>query len=140
MLAGIDGCRGGWVLILEHQNGTRQTRKVGNAGEIADIPNLELAVIDIPLGVLDSDPRLADREARRFLGQRGCCVFPSACRSVLAATTYEDACSRLQRIDGKRMSKQAFEIIPKIREVDAVLTLDLQTRSGRVIQKSHSLS
>jgi predicted RNase H-like nuclease len=109
VIAGVDGCKGGWVLILEHDGGPRQTAKVEDIGEVVGIPGLELAIIDIPIGLLDSEPRAADREARRFLGARGCCVFPAPYRSVIAAATYSDACSRRERIDGKRMSQQASE-------------------------------
>jgi predicted RNase H-like nuclease len=38
------------------------------------------------------------------------------------AASYEEACAIRERIEGKRMSRQAFGILPKIREVDEYLT------------------
>jgi predicted RNase H-like nuclease len=128
MIAGVDGCRGGWVIILEHEDGGRRQVKVNDFRQILGVPGLELVVIDVPIGLLDSAPRAADREARRFLRTRGCCVFPAPYRSVIAAETYAEACQRRERVDGKRMSQQAFGIMAKIREVDAVLTPELQHR------------
>jgi len=43
-------------------------------------------------------------------------------RSVLAASTYEEACALSRAACGKAISKQLFNILPKIREVDALVT------------------
>jgi len=42
-------------------------------------------------------------------------------RSALDAESYEQACERSQAASGKSLSKQAFAILPKIREVDEIL-------------------
>ena len=64
----------------------------------------------------------ADLEARRRLGPRRSSVFPAPARAVLAAATYEEACALSRAACGKAISKQLFNILPKIREVDALVT------------------
>jgi predicted RNase H-like nuclease len=127
MLAGVDGCKGGWVAVIQGADGHRVVEKMTSLAELIAKDELELAVIDVPIGLMDGQPRAADVTARRFLGTRGCCVFPAPYRSVTVAGTYLEACDR-QRVDGKRMSRQAFGILPKISEVDSLMTEDLQAK------------
>lgn len=133
MLAGVDGCKGGWVLVAEDRAGVRTIVRVETMGDILAANEIELAIVDIPIGLMDDEPRAADREARRFLGARGCCVFPAPYRSVVTASNYLEACTLRERIDGKRMSQQAFGILAKIREVDSAISRDLQGR----VRKGH---
>ena len=93
-----------------------------DAGELAAV------AVDIPIGLATSGPRRADVEARRQLGPRRSSVFPAPARSVLAATSYEEACALSRAASGKAISKQLFNILPKIREVDAVVTPQRQRR------------
>lgn len=90
--------------------------------------------IDIPIGLPDhysEGGRECDRLARKLLGpKRGSSVFPCPARPTLAATSHEEA-SRLNRESSAAsagISKQCFEILPKIREVDEVLTPELQSQ------------
>ena len=53
---------------------------------------------------------------------RNSSVFPTPCRPVLAAQTYEEACAISQQVSGKRVARQLFGILPKIRSVDALMT------------------
>jgi predicted RNase H-like nuclease len=81
-----------------------------------------LIAIDIPIGLTDSGTRDCDREARRFLGPpRASSVFPAPIREVLVARSWEEACAIRSRVEGKRMSKQAWGIVSKVREVDEEL-------------------
>jgi len=75
--------------------------------------------IDIPIGLTDKGARECDKEARQVLGRpRASSVFPAPIRAVLAAESWEEACAIRKRVDGKRMSKQAWAIVSKIRCVD----------------------
>ena len=79
--------------------------------------------IDIPIGLGDSGPRDCDREARRRLGRpRSSSVFPAPCRAALRARDYRVACELSRRTLGVALSRQAFAILSKIREVDARMT------------------
>jgi predicted RNase H-like nuclease len=84
--------------------------------------------LDIPIGLPSGQPhdsgvRLADRAARAFLGgHRGSSVFSAPCRPTLFTQDYSAACDAELAARGKKLSKQAFGIIPKIREVDQAMT------------------
>lgn len=96
--------------------------------EQIDAGTLAAAAIDIPIGLAPGGPRRADREARQRLGPRRSSVFPAPVRSVVAAATYEEACALSRAACGKAISKQLFNILPKIREVDALVTPVRQQR------------
>jgi predicted RNase H-like nuclease len=87
---------------------------------------LAAAVIDIPIGLAAAGPRDCDRAARRLLGPRRSSVFPAPVRAVLDATSYAEACAVSRERSGKGVSKQLYNILAKIREVDAVLSPRLQ--------------
>lgn len=87
-----------------------------------------LIAIDIPIGLSDLGPRACDVEARRRLGRpRASSVFPAPCRAALHATTYREVCALSRRTLGVAMSRQGFAIMPKIREVDALMSPARQT-------------
>ena len=75
-----------------------------------------LVLIDIPIGLLDG-PRQCDRAARELLGPRRASVFPAPPRRLLGARRYAGQCSI-----------QLWNILDKIREVDAGMTPRLQRR------------
>ena len=75
-------------------------------------------VVDIPIGIPESGPRLADTEARRFIKPRGSSVFPTPVRAALEAPTYEEARIASVAASGKSLSSQAFAIAPRILDVD----------------------
>jgi len=121
---GIDGCRAGWfcVLLDEGDNWSYQV-----APDASAVGALALAadsvLIDIPIGLPDSGPdgRLCDREARRLLGRgRAASVFSAPARRTLAATGYPQALELNRAATGRGLSRQAWNIVPKIREIDAL--------------------
>lgn len=66
--------------------------------------------------------RDCDRLARSLLGQpRGSSVFPAPIRLALATRSWQEACRVTERADGRRISKQTWTIVRKIREVDLLL-------------------
>jgi predicted RNase H-like nuclease len=82
--------------------------------------------IDMPIGLLErAEPggRACDRAARAALGRgRASSVFSPPARPALANQGYADAMRR----NGAGLSKQAYNILPRIREVDEVMTPTLQ--------------
>ena len=120
-IAGIDGCPAGW-LRLEREDSAITAAVFATASELfADADRFRVLAIDIPIGLPDSTPRAVDMVARKFIQPRGSSVFPAPPRSVLAAADYADACARSRVACGKALSRQAFAILPKIREVDSAL-------------------
>ena len=93
-------------------------------------PTPHILALDIPIGLPDKGPRDCDLGARELLRPgRASSVFPAPIRPVLDATGYRDACDRRLEAEGKKMSRQAWAIVPKIREVDALLCQDPELRA-----------
>ncbi len=82
-----------------------------------------LVLIDIPIGLKagGTGERLSDLGGRKVLKARKSSIFPVPCREAVYAETYEQACEVNERFTGKRISKQAWNILPKIRDVDGFL-------------------
>lgn len=140
MVAGVDGIADGWLAVLmqpvDQQHSTRrEVRRVGKLRDLIDkVPALSVIAIDIPIGLADvyeRGGRSCDRLARSLLSVRRSSVFPTPIRGTLAAATWEEACviSRGSANTGMGLSKQAFGILPKIREIDELLQDHQELRS-----------
>lgn len=127
LAAGLDGCRAGWVCA-------------GWDGEVWSLtlfPNLTSVVpclaprstvcIDIPIGLSDDGIRGCDRDARKMLGPRRSSVFSAPPRLALPEAPYADINAASKRHCGRGISKQAFYLLPKIREAEQLL----RSASGR---------
>jgi predicted RNase H-like nuclease len=117
--------------------GQSSIRKIANLSDLIDsIPQFDIIAVDVPIGLLDCyqvGGRECDRLARRRLGQaRGRSVFPAPVRCVLEALNmsplpvadkHQEACrlSRASAPHAKGISRQTFNILPKIREADDLL-------------------
>ena len=126
IIAGVDGCRGGWLALVECNDGQLKALVFSRFTELVNaLPRLKVIAVDIPIGLAEFGARACDEHARHELAQPcGSSVFPAPLRAVLAARSWEEACTIRLRIDGKKMSKQAWGIVVKVREVDAVLRED----------------
>ena len=132
MIAGIDGCEDGWMVAIEASRGTIDILVVDRIEDILrDDP--DLLVIDIPIGLLNRTPRAADRAARQLLKGRSSCVFNAPIRPILDAATYAEANRMSRELDGKGCSAQGFALVPKVREVDALV----RTKPAVVIAEGH---
>lgn len=122
-VTGIDGCAAGWIVI-----GLDETSD-WEGGLFEDLPatwtfcgNARLSLIDIPIGLPGTASlRVCDREARRLLGPRRSSVFPPPVRTAAYAASYREACMLNAKATGKKISIQAWNITPKIREADQFL-------------------
>jgi predicted RNase H-like nuclease len=119
MIAGVDGTSKGWVAVLYDDDLGNPTALF--IERLAQLPrNLRIVAVDVPIGLPDRGDRDADRLARQALREpRRRSVFPCPIRSLLDASSWEDACTRTELIDGHRVSKQTFAILRKIKEADA---------------------
>jgi predicted RNase H-like nuclease len=123
MLVGVDGCRGGWLAVVEAKPGTVEANIHETfAALIEAIPQPALIAVDIPMGLSALERRLCDQEARDFLGDRRSSVFYSPVRTVLPARSHFEASRLSVKAIGKKVSIQTFCILEKIREVDDCLT------------------
>ena len=134
-IAGIDGCRGGWFAVLLKRPPVApfvaDLRFVlcPTFSELLNLPENPCPIaLDIPIGLLDQPQpggRPCDRAARALLGRgRASSVFSPPTRTALQARSYPEA----MRLNGAGMSKQAFHLMGKIREVDALMQPALQRR------------
>lgn len=124
MAVGVDGCRGGWFWVAGEGHGL-VCGVAASIGELVEsLPEDSRIFIDIPIGLLEggTEGRLCDIGARRLLGPgRGSSVFPAPYRPVLAAHSYEQAKQISRQVSGRMLSRQAWFISPRIREVDDYL-------------------
>jgi predicted RNase H-like nuclease len=82
----------------------------------------DVVAVDMPIGVSDDSTRSCEREARTFISPRGSTIFPTPVRGCLDAASYRDACDASRAAIGRAISKQAWNILPKIREIDELIT------------------
>ena len=74
--------------------------------------------IDMPLGLLESGWREADRAARKLLGPRRSSVFAIPPRDVWAQASYPAANQRCRELTGQGMPIQAWGLRAKLLEAD----------------------
>jgi predicted RNase H-like nuclease len=132
-VVGIDGCTGGWVVAVAqfgHVANATVSRTTGLDDIVEAVESGRIAAvgIDIPIGLPDAGPRRCDLEARKMIGLRRNSVFPAPIRPLIGASSYDEAVRRSRSIQGKGLSKQAFAILPKIVEIDELMTPDRQQR------------
>lgn len=126
-LYGVDGCRGGWIVAeANHKLDNLSFRITEDLNSLfAKARPRCVIAIDIPIGLPINEPRLCDKEARKLLGwPRRNSVFSPPGRGAVNAGTYRQALGRNRKILGTGISKQAFCIMAKIREVDALMDRD----------------
>ena len=127
VVAGIDGCPSGWLCLTKDlAAGTIHARILPTIGALLVLdPRPQAVMVDVPIGLTDSGPRECDLQARAHLkAPRSSSVFPAPVRPTLVATTYAQACQIGEKADGRKLSQQAWAILPKIREVDMFLRSD----------------
>ena len=127
-LAGVDGCRGGWVAAFWRADGTDiRLRVVPRFADVVTAPERPVVIaVDIPIGLperVGHGGREAENAVRPLLGARQSSVFSVPSRAAMAATDYREAGAIAQQTSEppRKISKQLFMIAPKIREVDEAL-------------------
>ena len=124
VVGGLDGCRTGWVLATLSPDGLEVGVVATFAEAVARVDGGTLAAlaVDMPIGLPDDGPRRADQEARRRLGPRRGSVFATPVRATLEAVDYLDALAISRRVIGKGLSKQSFNLLGPMAEVDRAMT------------------
>ncbi|MES1924796.1 hypothetical protein T31B1_05695 [Salinisphaera sp. T31B1] len=90
-----------------------------------------IVALDMPIGLGCDPSRGCDTAARRLLGRpRGSSVFPTPTRAALAGRSHARAGDLNAAVCGKRISVQAFNLLPKIREVDRLLAESARWRDA----------
>ncbi len=130
-LAGVDGCRTGWLVALVRPNGDEARIKVlPRFSDVAAAPEQPAIVaVDMPVGLPERTGhggRAAENAIRPLLGKRQSSVFSVPARAALQAQDYRQACeiALLTSDPPRKISRQLFMIAPKIRELDEALRAD----------------
>jgi predicted RNase H-like nuclease len=127
-VTGIDACRRGWVAVSlaavsVTAGGPAVSVKVGASLDALLAPDLDpagttIVGIDMPLGLLETGWREADRAARGLLGPRRSSVFAIPPRAVWAEASYPAANQRCRELVGQGFSAQAWGLRAKLLEAN----------------------
>jgi predicted RNase H-like nuclease len=122
-VTGVDACRGGWVAVS--LAGARLAVTVTAGASLAtllaperDPAGTTVIGIDMPLGLLETGWREADRAARGLLGPRRSSVFAIPPRAVWAEASYQAANQRCRELTGQGFSVQAWGLRAKLLEAN----------------------
>ncbi|MBN1672511.1 MAG: DUF429 domain-containing protein [Kiritimatiellae bacterium] len=156
MIAGVDGCPDGWIVVTsETWPCARKPRPLlcPDFGAVLEATaSCDAVVVDMPIG-LPAGPvaRLCDVEAREALGRDSQSrVFYAPPRGALEADSSTDFQHLHRQLAGRAAALPVWGIVPKLREVDALITPALQARvvefhpelawkrlAGRVLASKH---
>lgn len=126
LVAGADGRRGGWVVATVdvasgHQVTPARLVSLDYRAPLAPLlaEGLSVIAIDMPIGLSDGSSRECDVAARRLLRPHGSRVFPAPPRAALPhVADYDTACSASRAVSGKALSRQTWNLLRSIAEVD----------------------
>ncbi len=120
---GVDGCRTGWVCACNTSEALsiEITDSFSAVWRLADSIDADRILVDMPIGLPETGRRTCDSVARELMGPRAATVFFAPVRAVLDASSHERASAMNKEKSGYGLSIQAWNLVPKIREVDTVL-------------------
>lgn len=113
-LAGIDGCRGGWVVARWDGGGRLDLIRVARVEALFDAPDAPaIACVDMPIGLPETGEiggRSAERAVRPLLGGRQSSVFSVPARAAVMVGVgpgdererFAAACAAAKRIRARR--------------------------------------
>jgi predicted RNase H-like nuclease len=132
-VTGVDAGRRGWVAVSLAAlswaaGGITVTVRVAASLGVLLAPDLDpagattadttIVGIDMPLGLLETGWREADRAARGLLGPRRSSVFAIPPRAVWAQASYPVANQRCRELTGQGLSAQAWGLRAKLLEAN----------------------
>ena len=126
-VTGVDACRRGWVAVSldapEEAEGpgplrVETVRVHETLAGVLDGHGSRVVGIDMPLGLLGSGWREADRAARGLLGPRRSSVFAIPPRAVWEQASYQAASQRCRELTGQGLSIQAWGLRARLLEAD----------------------
>ena len=141
-VAGVDGCRGGWV-IAHLADGAVMFEIVADfAAVLQATSDAATVAVDMPIGFparVGRGGRGPDAAARRVLGKRQSSVFSMPARAAIYAADYDEsrAIARTLSDPPRSVPRQSYCIFPKVREIDALMTPALQSR---VVETHHEVA
>jgi len=128
--AGIDGCKAGWILISFEEVPFYKVLRSDEELEEA-FTQFDQIFIDIPIGLENENyTRECDRLLREKLGaEYASSVFSPPIRPALHAPSYVEANIQSFEYTEQKLTVQAWNITPKIRTVDTLLSKEPSFRT-----------
>jgi pyridoxine kinase len=131
---GVDGCRGGWLAVCTGPREPARLRLFRRFSELLSCYGDDAVIaVDMPIGLpdyLSEGGRGPEKAVRTLLGERQSSVFSIPARAAIYAGDYSQACQMALESSRppRKVSKQAYQLFPKIREIDEVMTPEMQRR------------
>ncbi|WP_152046500.1 DUF429 domain-containing protein [Aureimonas psammosilenae] len=150
-LAGVDGCRAGWIAAVRDGNGQLASRVFPAFAElVAGLGPGAVIAVDMPIGLperIQGTGRVAEQAGRAVLTKRKSSLFSIPARAAVEASTgplrdpaerkaaWDRACRLARSLSDppRAFSIQAFGILPKIAEIDCLLRAEPEL-AARVIE------
>lgn len=132
LIAGIDGCKGGWLLSSAKLSGNQFLQVTVSVHVtfrelIAAFGNSPfLAAVDMPIGLPKKGVRICDAMAKRMLGAYGSRIFFAPPRKVLNARCPQEMQAMSRCINGKGVAIPVWGILNRICEIDSLMSPGLQ--------------
>lgn len=119
---GVDSCRNGWFVVAINVSLNWEVGVFEDFSKVVSkYSSFDNLLIDIPIGLPNQGSRSCDILTRGKLGRRGTSVFTVPCRRAIYSGSYEEACRINLEINGKKLSKQTWNIVPKIKQLEKFL-------------------
>lgn len=104
----------------------------GAARDLCDQFEAEYVGVDMPIGLAAAGLKTAEQAVRSLLGDRRSSLFPSPAHAVLECHDWADALATNRSVAGRGLSKQVFNLLPRIRELRSVVSPEDQPRFSEV--------
>ncbi|WP_312846806.1 DUF429 domain-containing protein [Stappia sediminis] len=136
LVMGVDGARFGWIAVMRDtaDPSFADVRMFAQFGDIltSAVPP-SIVAVDMPIGLPEragAGGRGPERAVRPLIRERQSSVFSVPSRAAVYCDDYRTACSiALVTSDPPRkVSKQAFALFPKIREIDSLMTAEREAQ------------
>jgi len=128
-IAGVDGCKNGWIVVESTLNLNGLKWKIAPHWNAIG-PIAEVIAVDMPIGISGDGVRQCEVEARNKLSPCGSRVFKTLPRGALRFHQEDWAiANQWSKTNGfGGISKQIWNIRPKILEIDKSITRSAQDR------------
>jgi predicted RNase H-like nuclease len=140
---GVDGCPGGFIAVFRPANGSDPASATVFARfrDVLDAAGAAVIAVDMPIGLperITGGGRGPEQALRPHLGARQSSVFSIPARTAVFAADYGAACAAAFAGSNppRKVSRQAFNLFPKIREIDEALRALAPAEPARV-HESH---
>ena len=132
-VAGVDGTKAGWVVAVWCDGELSAFGSSTFTACLSALGEARTVAVDMPIGfteTAETGGRVCERIARSLMPGRASSVFSSPVRCALEARDYPaaNAANRHSSPSNIGLSKQSFALFPKMREIDRLLTAELQER------------